>query len=91
MKVVLSRRARSDLAAQLDWLDSLSLKAARDAQSAIKSQLRTLAMFPAAGPAAADGERDWPIRFGRDGFVAVYRIEPDRVVIARIFHGRQRR
>ncbi|RYG12366.1 MAG: hypothetical protein EON96_13910 [Caulobacteraceae bacterium] len=62
----------------------MSLKAARDAQSAINSQLRTLSKYPAAGPAAADGEREWPIRFGRDGFVAVYRIEPDRVVIAHL-------
>jgi len=36
-------------------------------------------------------EREWPIRFGREGYVAVYRIEPDRVIVGRIFHSRQDR
>lgn len=91
MRVILSRQAHLDLMAQIDWLASLSPKAARSAQQAIRLQLTTLAQFPAAGSVTETGEREWPIRFGRDGFVAVYRIEPDRVVIGRIFHSRQDR
>lgn len=77
--------------AQIDWLSELSPSAAAEAEQAIRTQLKTLAAFPAAGPAINADERKWPIPFGRDGFVAVYRIEPDRVVIARIYHGRQDR
>jgi len=91
VKVVLSRQAHLDLMAQISWLMSLSPRAARSAQQAIHTQLRTLAQFPAAGPSSESGEREWPIRFGRDGYVVVYRIEADRVVIGRIFHSRQDR
>jgi hypothetical protein len=35
--------------------------------------------------------RDLVVRFGRDGFVIRYRIWPDKVVVTRIFHGRQKR
>ena len=77
--------------AQLDWLESLSPAAARSGEQAIRNQLQTLARFPAAGLSINESERKWPIRFGRDGFVAVYRIEPERVVIARIHHSRQDR
>jgi len=50
-----------------------------------------LATFPAAGLSINEHERKWPIRFGRDGFVAIYRIEQERVVIGRIHHSRQDR
>ena len=91
MKVVLSRRANLDLMAQIDWLEHLSPSAALEAEQAIRTQLSTLTLFPAAGAQINESERKWPIRFGRDGFVAVYRIEPDRIVIGRIFHSRQDR
>jgi plasmid stabilization system protein ParE len=77
--------------AQIDWLATLSPSAALDAERAIRTQLKTLEAFPTAGRAINAVERKWPIPFGRDGFVAVYRIETDRVVIARLFHSRQDR
>jgi plasmid stabilization system protein ParE len=91
LKVVLSRRANLDLMAQLDWLAELSPSAALEAAEIIKGGLRTLGQFPLAGRAVSVDERKWPIAFGRDGFTAIYRIERDRVVIARIFHSRQDR
>lgn len=91
MKVVLSRRANLDLTAQIDWLARLSPSAALDAETAIRTQLKTLAVFPSVGRAINPEERQWPIRFGRDGFIVIYRIEADRVVIGRIFHSRQDR
>ena len=80
-----------DLLAQIDWLAALSPKAALEAEQAIRSQLRTLSLFPAAGARISASERKWPIRFGRDGFVAIYRIDRRRVVIGRIHHSRQDR
>lgn len=50
-----------------------------------------LAVFTSVGRAINPEERKLVIPFGRAGFVAIYRIEPDRVVIGRIFHSRQNR
>lgn len=77
--------------AQIGWLETLSPPAARAAERVIRDRLKALEAFPAAGRAIDADERQWPIPFGRDGFVAIYRIEPDRLVIARIFHSRQSR
>ena len=91
MKVVLSRQANMDLMAQIDWLARLSPSAALDADKAIRAGLKTLAPFPSAGRAISPRDRKWMIPFGRDGFTVIYRIEPDRVVVGRIFHSRQDR
>ena len=91
MRVVLSRQANLDLLSHVSWLAQMSPKAALEAAQAIREQLFTLATFPLAGRVLANDERKWPIPFGRDGFVAIYRVEPDRVVIARIYHSRQDR
>lgn len=61
------------------------------AERAIRDQFKALEAFPAAGRAIGFEDRKWPIPFGRDGFVAIYRIEADRIVIGRIFHCRQDR
>ncbi len=50
-----------------------------------------LTVFPSAGRSLNPEEPKLVIPFGRDGFVAIYKIEPDRVVIGRIFHSRQDR
>lgn len=91
MKVVLSRRAIMDLMAQIDWLSKLSPPASVKAEAAIRDHLKMLAVFPTAGRAINPEERQWVIPFGRDGFIAIYTIEPDRVVIGRILHSRQDR
>ncbi len=91
MKVVLSRRANLDLIAQIDWLVGLSPSAALHAETVIRTGLQTLAVFPEAGRSVNRAERKWVIPFGRDGFVVIYRVEADRLVIGRIFHARQDR
>ena len=91
MKVVLSRQANLDLMAQIDWLTELSPSASAKAEAAIRDHPKKLAVFPSAGPAINPEERKWVIPFGRDGFIAIYRIEPDRVVIGRILHSCQDR
>ena len=77
--------------AEIDWLEALSPRSARAAHHAIRRGLKTLEAYPATGQAISADERKWPIPFGRDGFVAIYRIETDRVVVARLFHSRQDR
>jgi plasmid stabilization system protein ParE len=91
LKVVLSRRANLDLMAQIDWLAGLSSPASAKAEAAIRDHLKMLAEFPTAGRAINPEERQWVIPFGRDGFIAIYRIDPDRLVIGRILHCRQDR
>lgn len=91
MKVILSRRANLDLIAQIDWLAGLSSSASLKAEAAIRDHLKMLAVFPSAGRAIKSDERKWVIPFGRDGFIVIYKIEADRVVIGRIFHSRQDR
>ena len=91
MKVVLSHRATVGLMAQIDWLARLSPSAAADADAAIRHGLKSLEVFPAAGRATNQEERKWVVPFGRDGFIVIYRIEGDRVVIGRLLHGRQDR
>lgn len=91
MKVVMSRRAHLDLMARIDWLAGLSLSASVKAETAIRDHLKMLAVFPSAGRSINPDERKLVIPFGRDGFIAIYKIEPDRVVIGGIFHSRQDR
>jgi len=91
LKVVLSRRANLDLIAQIDWLAELSPSVALHAETVIRTGLKTLAVFPDAGRAINPSERKWVMPFGRDGFVVIYRVDTDRVVIGRIFHSRQNR
>jgi hypothetical protein len=38
-----------------------------------------------------DGLRELDVPFGRYGYVIVYRVDPDAVVVARIFHTHENR
>lgn len=87
----MSRRAHLDLMDQIDWLAVLSPSASVKAENAIRDHLMMLTVFPLAGRSINPAERKFVIPFGRDGFVAIYKIEGDRVVIGRIFHCRQDR
>jgi plasmid stabilization system protein ParE len=91
MRVVLSRKANLDLLDQTEWLSEQSPAAARDLRARIEDALRLLAQFPHSGIDVGEGEREWIIRIGQSGLVAVYRIEADRVIIGRLFHTSQDR
>jgi plasmid stabilization system protein ParE len=91
MRVVLSRRANLDLLGHLNWLSQHSPAAARKTAADITEALRLLTQFPHAGSASSDEEREWIIRSGRDGYIAVYRVEASRIVIGRLFHSKQDR
>ena len=38
------------------------------------------------GRSLASGDRELSVKFGKAGYIVRYRIDPDAVVVARIFH-----
>jgi plasmid stabilization system protein ParE len=70
------------------FLESKNRDAARRAIASIRQGLALLQAHPAAGrPTEVEGLREWPIRFGAYGYVALYRSAGERVVILAVRHG----
>lgn len=57
----------------------------------IDAALTGLADWPMRGSDLGEGFRHLPIRFGDSGYLAIYRIDPKAVIVARIFHMREDR
>jgi len=58
----------------------------------IVAAVRSLAEFSERGrPGSEPDLRELIVPFGRGAYVVQYRVEADRVVVARIFHGREDR
>ncbi|MBB5659497.1 type II toxin-antitoxin system RelE/ParE family toxin [Brevundimonas halotolerans] len=91
MKVRLSAQARTDLLGHIAWLDDRSPSAADRAEAAIYLAIDLLTLFPLSGSSCADSTRQFPVRFGRDGYVLRYQVMPDHLLVRRIFHSRQER
>ena len=91
MTVLLSAGAEADLRDLIDWLAEQSPDVARNGATRIFSALDRLDTFSLLGRETGRDTRDLVIRFGRDGFVARYRIVADGVVVERVFHGLQER
>lgn len=89
--VRLSIVARADRARLAAFLAEVSPHAAERAIDTIETALRRLSLYPEAGRRLAGDRRDLAIRFGQSGYIVQYRIDPDAVVIARIFHMREDR
>ena len=88
LRIVVARGAEADLRRLIGFLDGLSPAAAIRAAETLQEAVLLLAEFPGVGRAVGGGRRQWPVRFGRDGFVILYREGETEVVIARVFHGR---
>ena len=86
-------RARADLVRLRAWLADKDSDAAEEAVRAIVDRIGRLENFPLMAPKVkgSDVIRELQIRFGRYGYVARYGVVGERVVIARIFHGREDR
>lgn len=59
---------------------------------AIRAGVRLLGHQPRAGRPAAEMDpafREWVIGFGRDGYVVLYRLDGNDVVLLAIRHGRE--
>jgi plasmid stabilization system protein ParE len=91
VKLRYSWAARRGLLEQLDWLAQRSPASAQRAADEIDYKLSLLEDFPLAAPLVAGRHRELFIGFGRDGFIARYRIEGDVVLVVQVFHGRQSR
>lgn len=89
--VRLSSPASRDLVRLNDFLEQKSPSAARKASQAISAGLRSLSDVAERGRPVGGGVRELRIRFGRDGYVARYRVGAGFVTITRIFHIRERR
>lgn len=90
-RVVVSSEARRDLLRLNAFLAEKSETAARRAMDAIDIGLRGIGDYSERGRDIGGGLRSVPIPFGQSGYVARYRVEPDHIVIARVFHMREDR
>jgi len=91
-RLIWLRRALADLDRLHAFLKSKNPDAATRAVRAIRSGVRLLADHPQAGRPAEDlpaGFREWPIDFGRDGYISLYRYDGDDVVILALRHARE--
>jgi plasmid stabilization system protein ParE len=91
-KLVLTGNGRTDLLRLRDFLATRNQSAAARAVQAIRSGLKTLRIAPEAGKPVdwlPEGYREWFISFGKSGYVVLYRLLEDHVVIQAVRHGRE--
>lgn len=88
-QVILTESAAADLQRLYRFLAENNPTAARNAVQTIKEALNSLADYPASGRFFAEDYREWPIPFGNHGYLVLYRIEADLVVIVAIRHQRE--
>ncbi|MCQ9326930.1 type II toxin-antitoxin system RelE/ParE family toxin [Neisseria dentiae] len=85
-QVVLTEKAVGDLNRLYEFLVDKNPTAAVNAIRAIKAALNDLAVFPAQGRYFDDVYREWPVPFGSRGYLVLYRIEHDTVIIVSVRH-----
>ena len=91
-RVIWTPAALADVQRLHRFLVSKNADAARRAVKAIRSAVKTLERQPLAGRPAEGmdpGFREWLIRFGDSGYVALYRHEEPLVVILAVRHQRE--
>ncbi|WP_267213476.1 type II toxin-antitoxin system RelE/ParE family toxin [Chelatococcus asaccharovorans] len=89
MHIVYTRRALDHLATHAAAIARDNPGAAREQVARIRRSINQLATFPDMGrPGRIEGTRE--LAAPRTQFVIVYRTEPQRVVILRVLHGRQK-
>lgn len=89
--VRLSRHAEQDFIRLVDFLAPKNPRAARRAAEAILAGIASLGDRPNRGRPSVGDHRELIIRFGRDGYVVRYRVDPDAVIVATINHLREQR
>ena len=85
--------AQADLWRLDDFLAAKSPAAAERAISALQSAIASLDLMAERGrlSTSCPDVRELVIPFGSAAYVVEYRVEPERVLIARIFHSREAR
>lgn len=85
MKPIWTRRARSDLRAQCDYIAQDSSTAAFDVEARVIDAAGRLESHPESGrPGRVEGTRELPVR--RTSLLVIYVIDPDAVRIMHIRH-----
>jgi plasmid stabilization system protein ParE len=93
VKVRVARQALDDLDRLQSWLIERDAEGpAGRALEAIWNAIDTLATFPQRGRSLGrDDRKELIVPFGRSAYFIQYRIWPDRILVARIRHSRERR
>jgi len=86
-------KAKGDLKRIYDFLEPINSSAAKRALQAIDRDVISLSINPDAGRPLNNprGFRKWVVTFGSAGYVIHYRVTDKEVIIARIWHTRERR
>lgn len=83
--------AELDLDRLSDFLAAVAPAAAVRAANEIRSGILSLRNFPEQGARVNGTLRQLIIPFGDSGYVVQYRVDPETIVVARIFHMREDR
>lgn len=83
--------ARVDQARLAAFLAGRSPEAAARAIDVLREAFRRLSRHPALGRPVGNARRELSVRFGGGGYVIQYRVDPDAVIVVRVFHSRERR
>jgi addiction module RelE/StbE family toxin len=85
-------QALADVQRLYRFLAPKDLNAARNAITEIRRSVKILAHQPESGRPVEEfppSYREWPISFGSSGYVALYRIEDEKVTILAVRHQRE--
>jgi plasmid stabilization system protein ParE len=91
-RLIWSPAALADVQRLYRFLASKNIDAAKRATQAIRQGVQVLADHPEIGRAApemAPEFREWPIRFGDSGYVALYRYDGEAAILLAIRHQRE--
>lgn len=91
-RLIWTPQATSDVQRLYRFLAPNNPGAARRAVQAIHAGVKILTHQPRAGrpvPEMDAAFREWVIGFGRGGYVVLYRVERDEVILLAIRHGRE--
>jgi plasmid stabilization system protein ParE len=84
--VEFSPTASRDLNRLRQWLEERAPHVTREAVHVIIAAYRSLGEFPERGRAIPEGLRELIVPFGSAGYVLQYDVQPQHVIILRIFH-----
>ena len=91
-RLIWSPRALADVSRLYRFLHPKDAAAAQRAARAIRTGVKILEQHPDAGRPAKGLDppfREWPIEFGTHGYVALYRHDPNQVIILAVRHFRE--
>jgi len=88
-RVVYSRNALENIKRVLGSLSEVAPDAARATFEAIESAINLLGHHPFIGRSVDDELRELVISFGKTGYLALYTILPDAIVVLAVRHQRE--